>query len=165
MWPKWFPLPSTLILLLAAGMIGKSYLIQDVKISGDSTSLNVSVVAAQQQKKTSNKMQANQSSKYSPLILQRPLFAETRRPISFKMPLKKNTQPVVAAPEPSFTLAGVLISNSQKTALIGVNDNQREWFLEGSTIHGWLLLEVSSNKVLLEKKKQIQKVYLYSSGQ
>jgi len=78
------------------------------------------------------------------MILERPVFSETRRP---------SEDPAGAqAPATDFTLAGVVISASERSALVkSGNGGMIQRLKEGDDIGGWMLEEIALDRIKIRR--------------
>jgi type II secretory pathway component PulC len=78
------------------------------------------------------------------VILERPVFSETRRP---------SEEPAGAqAPATDFTLAGVVISASERSALVKPgNGGMIQRLKEGDDIGGWMLEEIALDRIKIRR--------------
>jgi hypothetical protein len=78
------------------------------------------------------------------VILERPVFSETRRP---------GEDPAGAqAPATDFTLAGVVVSASERSALIKPgNGGMIQRLKEGDDIGGWMLEEIALDRIKIRR--------------
>ena len=78
------------------------------------------------------------------VILERPVFSETRRP---------SEDPAGAqAPATDFTLAGVVISASERSALVKPgNGGMIQRLKEGDDIGGWMLEEIALDRIKIRR--------------
>jgi hypothetical protein len=78
------------------------------------------------------------------VILERPVFSETRRP---------SEDPAGAqAPATDFTLAGVIISASERSALVKPgNGGMIQRVREGDDIGGWMLMEIALDRIKVRR--------------
>lgn len=78
------------------------------------------------------------------VILERPVFSETRRPSS---------DPDGGRARPTdFTLAGVMISASERSALIQSGNGQPiQRLKEGDEIGGWMLVEIALDRIKIRR--------------
>jgi type II secretory pathway component PulC len=79
------------------------------------------------------------------VILERPLFTQTRRPSS----IPNDGAP---AASPDFTLSGVMISGGERSALIRSDDTGTVQQLKrGESIAGWTLVEIATDRVIVRR--------------
>lgn len=94
------------------------------------------------------------------VILERPVFSQTRRP-----PAR-----IVAGSVPpksvDFTLAGVLISGSERSALLRAgNGGLAQQLKVGEVIAGWTLVEVAADRVIVRRDAVETEIFLdYASA-
>lgn len=88
------------------------------------------------------------------VILERPLFTQTRRPSS----VASSGAPAGSA---DFTLSGVLISGGERSALIRSGDTGTVRQLKrGENIAGWTLVEIATDRVIVRRDAIETEIFL-----
>jgi len=84
-------------------------------------------------------------------IVERPLFAPTRRPLSQPAPVVPTVEvkpSPVTAPTLAAALVGVLISPTGRFAVVRWSDGKNTTVAEGAAVDGWLLKRVMPDRAL-----------------
>jgi hypothetical protein len=84
-------------------------------------------------------------------IVERPLFAPTRRPLPQSPPVAAIVEakpPAVSTPTLSAALVGVLISPDGRFAVLRWPDGKSTTVAEGAAVDGWLLKQVMPDRAL-----------------
>jgi type II secretory pathway component PulC len=88
------------------------------------------------------------------VILERPLFSQTRRPSGV-------ASDDARAGSIDFTLAGVVISGSERSALIRPgNAKIVQQLKQGETIAGWTLVEITADRVVVRRDAIETEIFL-----
>jgi len=99
--------------------------------------------------------------------VERPLFTKSRRPKiavqeTAETPKQEEQKQVVAKPEDlNFAVHGIMVTESNKSALVSVNDGEKKWVKERQRINDWLLLEINPQAIVLEKNEHRKSILLY----
>jgi len=171
MWPKFFPLPSTLLLSGALILLGYGYVRTPQKIPPQSPAEMTPEPLA-----TSGEnlifARSYKPAVYYQAITERPIFSAERRPIS-QTPVEiietvvTESEPVEVLPEPqpiiqiNFTLHGTMVLNGNNMALVGVDEASPVWVKQNALISGWTLREVTPKLVKLHRDSDIIELFLY----
>lgn len=175
MWPRFLPLPSTLILIAGTVWLGFTY-----TETQNSAPLETALEPLQSVEDLTN-TPAEFARQFKPdvyyqAITERPLFSATRRPISTDPIEEVVVEKIVEAPaiiepeliieeEPvSFSLHGTMESGGNTLALVGVDGHPPEWIRENALISGWTLSEITSELIEFHKDTEVIRVYLYEDG-
>lgn len=88
------------------------------------------------------------------VVLERPVFAQSRRPSG-------RAAEGAAATSIDFTLSGVVISGSERSALIRpTSDGTIQQLRIGESVAGWRLLEIASDRVIVQRDATEAEVFL-----
>lgn len=176
MWPRFFPLPSTLI--LCAGIAGLGNIYMEKRDARPLVAQSDQPTPLQSTELESTEFERQfRSDVYYQAITERPLFSATRRPISIEPTEEVIANvivetPVIVTPEPApieeepvnFSIHGTMESNGKSFALIGLDGGPPEWIPENGLISGWTLREITAELAEFHKDTEVIRVYLYEDG-
>jgi hypothetical protein len=98
-------------------------------------------------------------------IANRPLFSATRRPF-VPVAVEEDLPEPAAGPEatgPGIELVGVLLSDSQRAALLApVGGGQPLWLYEGQAMDGWVIEGIQADRATLRQGKRASVLELRS---
>lgn len=169
MWPRYVPLPST-ILLTAILVILAGYVLGN---DGSDTSLLSSGTESQAysvhaEPDSTEFQRASRPASFYQAILERPLFSPSRRPESLEIPVETNAErngvdePVeVDIRQPDFTLHGTIATGGSGSALIAIDQEPPTWLRQQSSISGWVLSKVTPKFIELENESGTITVFLF----
>jgi len=100
-------------------------------------------------------------------ILERPVFAATRRPIQID---EEIAAPIVNdTPEipkdilrPEMELLGIIKDESRQAALLAVEGNLPEWFELGTVLSGWRLSAINANWIEFTRDGKFEREEMYT---
>ena len=111
-------------------------------------------------------------------VVERPLFAETRRPAVTGQAVEVPPAPVEVAPDaepapdaeappepPALVLKGVLLRAEARAALLGEPGATGDWIAEGSRVGDWMLQRIAADHVELTNSGVTYRIDLYKSDQ
>jgi hypothetical protein len=110
---------------------------------------------------------------YFAAILDRPLFAQSRRPqvlesasvqeapVLIPEPAPAPEPEAVILPEPNVALLGITAGGAQNSALISVEGAEPEWLEEGSNISGWRIEGIKPSAIELSESGRSLRIELY----
>lgn len=91
--------------------------------------------------------------------IERPLFVSSRRPIEDVAPVVE--APVETAADAPAALRGVIISESERSALLQVRRQaEAVWVAEGSSVGGWAVTEILADRVTLRRGDETRTLLL-----
>ncbi len=102
-------------------------------------------------------------------ILDRPLFAPKRRPVTSAPEIEPEpdiievvteTTTILSAPD-DVTLSGILGGSDNLSALLGHGDTAAEWVREEDEIAGWIVSEIGVSWVVLSSGDQTYRLELF----
>lgn len=180
-WPRFIPLPSSLILCGATIIIGIIFFKQYSSTPENPTIKPLDTISEE------SGAVFDLDRIFSPLesynvILERPLLSPEREPFFPVVIEQIETKPEVVTDIPKtgvtpeveniepeeiikFTLHGTMQSNGKSFALIAMDFNEPDWQAEQSEIAGWTLHKVMVDVVELKKNTETIRIYLYENGQ
>lgn len=164
------PLLGSTLLLAGAGyavFLATEHETQPIPLIAEPAAQQQADASARQISLTPNK----RNDTYYTAITNRPLFEQTRRPVSQDAPPEPEPEVEVeevaapAAPEqippPDLRLLGVLSGGARNSALLSLAGDDAQWLSEGATLEGWTLSEIAPDHVLLTENKRELRVELY----
>ncbi|MEE9455322.1 MAG: hypothetical protein V3V13_13210 [Paracoccaceae bacterium] len=171
MWPKFLPLPSTLLLSGTVALSGYGYITAPKTSSSQSGTEMVSEPVATSDEKPGFE-RSYKPAVYYQAITERPLFSAERRPISLApveviQEVTEEPEPIEIIPEPepviqiNFTLHGTMVLNGNNMALIGADEASPVWVKQNALISGWTLREITPEVVKLHRDSDIIELFLY----
>ncbi|MEM9099458.1 MAG: hypothetical protein AAGC79_13155 [Pseudomonadota bacterium] len=171
------PPPGTVILLGLVGVVG--YLaITALQATEQSIAAEVRAEHAPEPLAEQTTQARNERSDDFYLVLAaRPLFSETRKPMVIATPVQPEPAPVPqsSAPQlelkpavvhvpPELKIRGLIVAETNRSALIEWSSGQAEWYQIADEIDGWSITEISSNSVSITRDGSSSIYFLFERG-
>lgn len=177
MWPKYIPLPSTIILSAGLGFLGLGYAMRPESNVMRPLSQNPQLLPEFAASKLPL-VRTNKPEAYYMEITERPIFSTDRRPNPISQPTLSVSvtdevvePPIIVEialePEPEpvvlidFILLGTMLLNGNSIALISVDGASPEWVKQNTLIFGWTLREITPENVTLYNGLEVIRLFLY----
>ncbi|WP_457645940.1 hypothetical protein [Profundibacter sp.] len=164
------PLVGTSLLIALVAMLGLK-VFQNIRTKPVQNTVSVPVPQNIPASSSATAPVTNRPAVYYAAITERPLFDPTRRPYApeqvavepevDEVPKAPTPEPEQETPPPSISLQGIMTRDNKKAALIGINDGDSVWVLQGDPVADWTLSNIGNDWIEISRDARNIRVDMY----